>query len=365
MTRKQSNDSNQNIKVLEVFVGLDVHKKNWHVTLRSMGMELQTFSMNPSAVELAKHLNSHYPGATYHSAYEAGFCGFWIHRELMDNGINNIVIHAADVPTTNKEKLTKTDKVDSRKLARCLENGSIQALYIPRLEEQQIRSLCRLRHQYARHMTRLKNRIKGYLFCYGVELSDPDVAKYWSRPFIAELERLSKEPNPGGKYLSFAVDELKDHRRRLLEITKELRAFCRDSSFAEVLSLLCSVPGVGFVTAVTLLTEIIDIDRFKKLDHLCSFVGLVPTCNSSGETERKGGLSPRKNKYLKHLIIEASWIAVRRDPELTMAFAALVKRMRKTDAIIRIARKLLNRIRYVWKNQTPYRIQNTQFAQAS
>lgn len=340
----------------QIFIGIDVHKKSWQITIRCMEMELQTFSMNPSPKELADHLKNRFPDADYLSAYEAGFCGFWIYYELINLEIDTMVIHAADVPTTNKEKLNKTDKIDSRKIARCLENGSLRPLYIPGLEHQQLRSLNRLRFECSRHSTRLKNRIKGYLNYYGVHLSDQDAARHWSSAFIAELETLSSQPHAGSKYLRFTLDELKHQRCRLSQITRELRIFCRQSSHAATLYNLLSVPGVGFVTAMTLLTEVIDINRFKKLDHLCSFVGIVPTCNASGDKERTGGLTPRKNKYLKHLIIEAAWIAIRRDPELTHAFSLLIGRMSKTDAITRIAKKLLNRIRHVWKNQVSYKI---------
>ena len=98
------------------YIGIDVHKRSWTVTIRTNGMVLKTYSMNPCPQELAKYLKRNYPGGIYKSTYEAGFCGFWIHQKLIKNGIENIVIHAADVPTTNKEKVTKTDKVDSKKL---------------------------------------------------------------------------------------------------------------------------------------------------------------------------------------------------------------------------------------------------------
>ena len=86
------------------YLGIDVHKKQWVVTVRALGMFLQTFSMNPSPQEFADYLRRKYPKGKYYSVYEAGFCGFWIHRELIGLGIESRVTHAADVPTTNKEK---------------------------------------------------------------------------------------------------------------------------------------------------------------------------------------------------------------------------------------------------------------------
>ena len=114
-------------------------------------------------------------------------------------------------------------------------------------------------------------------------------------------------------------------------------------------------PGIGFVTAITLYTKIIDMSRFSNLDRLASFVGLSPSCSSSGDKEIITGLTSRRNRYLRHLIIEAAWVAARRDPALLKSFSELSKRMKKSNAIIRIARKLLNRIRFVWNNETRYK----------
>ena len=145
------------------FIGIDVHKKKWVVTIRALGMFLQTFSMNPSPQELEKHLRRKYPKGKYYSVYEAGFCGFWIHRKLISLGIESRVTNAADVPTTNKEKVNKRDKVDSKKLARELEKGDLTAIYVPEIEHQQLRSLCRLRHRYSQQITRIKKPHKKLL----------------------------------------------------------------------------------------------------------------------------------------------------------------------------------------------------------
>ena len=101
-----------------IFVGIDVHLKSWSVVVLSEHSVLKKFSQNPDAEALFKFLATSYPGAIYHSVYEAGFCGFWIHERLVSLGINNMVVNPADVPTMSKEKLRKTDAVDCGKLAR-------------------------------------------------------------------------------------------------------------------------------------------------------------------------------------------------------------------------------------------------------
>ena len=97
-----------------------------------------------------------------------------------------------------------------------------------------------------------------------------------------------------------------------------------------------------------------DINRFPHLDHLASMVGLIPSVDSSGDKETIKGITNRHNKHLRYMLVEVAWIAVREDPALTHAFNKLCKRMSRQKAIIKIAKKLLNRIRYVWKNNTNY-----------
>ena len=86
-----------NFTGIKIFIGIDIHLNQWIVAIRSIGMELQTVSMNPSPRELYNFLNKNYPHAEYYSVYEAGFCGFWAHRELVQFGIKNIVVNSADV----------------------------------------------------------------------------------------------------------------------------------------------------------------------------------------------------------------------------------------------------------------------------
>ena len=154
-------NTNNHFKGQSFFIGIDVHKKNWTVTIRSNGLELRTFSMNPSPNELYNHMKRNYPGGSYYSVYEAGFSGFNAHRSLGKLGFKNIVINPADVPTKHKEKSGKRDKIDSRKLCRELENGSLDPIYVPNESIQQLRSLNRLRLQTVASQCRTKNRIKS------------------------------------------------------------------------------------------------------------------------------------------------------------------------------------------------------------
>jgi transposase len=124
-----------------LFIGLDVHKKSWSVTIVVDGIEHRTFTQPPDTGALFYYLQRMFPGGSYNSAYEAGFCGYGIHRELNSLGIKNIAINAADIPTTQKDKLQKRDPVDSRKIARSLEKGSLHGIHIFDRELEELRTL--------------------------------------------------------------------------------------------------------------------------------------------------------------------------------------------------------------------------------
>jgi len=129
-----------------IYVGMDVHKKSWRVSLFTDNFELNTMSIPPSVEVLRSHLHKMYPDATYYSVYEAGYCCYWIHEKLQKEGIFKIIVNAADVPTTDKENKRKTDPVESRKLGRSLSSGELKSIYIPSELKQNDRLLVRSRH---------------------------------------------------------------------------------------------------------------------------------------------------------------------------------------------------------------------------
>ncbi len=351
------NTSALNFEGQVVFAGIDVHKRSWTVSIRMNDMALRTFSMEPSPEKLGKLLRRDYPGAEYKSAYEAGFCGFHIHERLTSLGIDNIVVNPADVPTTHKEKTTKTDRVDSRKLAKSLEHGQLTGIYVPDGMALQLRQLCRGREREVSRRTQLQNRIKGQLTFLGIPVPPDNELKHWSGGFIKHLEDVcSNRGLPGLDAIKFNLDALKDVRQRVLSMTLSLRGYLKaHPDWEPVLKNMMTIPGIGFITAATLYTEIVDINRFRTLEQLASYVGLVPSCHSSGEHESSGHVTVRQNKRLRHLLIEASWIAVRNDPALTMSFNKSCKIMKKQRAIVKTARNLLNRVRFVWRNRTAYK----------
>jgi len=355
-TQMRKQNTNMSETKQTIYIGIDEHKKDWTVTFRSKSVGLDTKRFEPDANKLVSYLRRTYPDHNYEGVYEAGFGGFWLDRELRAAGVKNIVVNPADVATKGKEKAQKNDKKDSQKLARELASGNLEEIYVPSVKDEAIRTVTRLREQTVKDQTRIKNRIKSLLCLYNVNIPRNDEMQHWSANFIKYLSEIKGLPAETKYTLDTHITILTFVRTQLLQIIRKMKQLVKeDKVLATKVKHLESIPGVGFITAAGVQTELIDIERFPSLDNLASFVGLSPAVYSSGEHSKDLGITKRYKKYLRNRLIESAWVAVRYDPELRKNYEEYVKRMSKQKAIIRIAKKLLNRIMYVMKNNVDYK----------
>ena len=340
----------------EVFVGLDVHKKDFKVTVIAGGLFYKTITCPPNGKAVARFLEANFPGATYNSVYEAGFSGFWLHNELMRLGVNSIIVNPADIPTTDKERKQKEDRRDSRKLAKDLAAHQLTAIYVTDDKTLNDRSLLRSRESIVKEIRRFKQRIKSFLFFYGIKFPDhfQEETKHWSKNFVTWLESISFAHETARQALQVHLDSLKNQRNLLLLLTGQIRNLSQTNYYKKPVEQLVSLPGFGMLTAMHFLTELIDISRFKNFTHLCSYAGLVPWTDSTGENDKSIRITPRKNPRLRTALIESAWTAIRCDPALMKSFLKYSKRMEENKAIVRIAKKLLNRAVHVLRSNEKY-----------
>jgi transposase len=368
-TKLQNSDD---FKGQKFFIGMDVHRKSWVVTIRSLGIQLTRFTQPPSAETLANYLKKNYPGGEYHSVYEAGFCGTDAHEQLCKLGIKNIIIHAADNPTTDKQRKNKTDIHDSRNIAINLEKGNLRAIHVLTREQQELRSLFRLRQKKVVDVTRANNRLKGYLYYLAIELPEGlSKNESLSKKALDWLTDLQLATEAGSLALKNYIEELKYQRNQLSQITKMVREQIQ-MHHSKSYEYLLSVPGIGPVTAMALLAEIADFKRFTDPDTYCSYLGLMPWEESSGDEIKTKGIQPRCNRYLRPLLIEASWTAIRKNPHLFAYYSKhAVKNSKK--AIVKVARKVALAAKGVVQREQLYdadyslkqKIQNESFFKAS
>lgn len=352
----QSQNYKLDFKGKDVYSGIDAHLKSWRISIMVEGIQCKTFSQDPKAEILKNYLTTNYPGGNYYSAYEAGFCGFSPHRDLLKHGINNIVVNPADIPTTDKEKKQKEDSRDSRKIARSLHNNDLDAIYVPSMDIEGLRILVRYRKTLVKEINRYKSRTKSFLYYNGfripVELEQS--SKHWSKRYTNWLKSLELEISYSKTTLESIIETVEHLRSKLLEINRLFRQLEKQGEYSSTIKLLRTVPGIALIMSMTILTELENIERFGNLDKLCSYVGLVPRTNSSGDHEKTGKVTPRSNRQLRGMLIESAWISIRQDPALMMRYGQLCQRMEPNKAIIKIAKKLLSRIKHVLKNNEPY-----------
>jgi len=339
----------------EIIIGLDVHMKTWHLTIL-VGMVLESKSFVPDPEKLAEYLHKNYPNGSYIAAYEAGCFGFWIKEELEKRGIRTMIINPADIPTTDKDKRTKTDKSDSRKIALAIRSGLIREIYAPEKEMQEMRTLSRRRYDCAKKITRIKNQIKALLKFYGTECIGDcyTTGINWTKRYIDWLSAIEFQTNDGKAAMESCLRELSFYNEEQIILLKKLKEAITKSNIDIYYNILRGVPGIGAITAITFLTEIGDIHRFSSKDKFISYLGLSPTEHSSGDSRKIGHMTKRCNTILRQMLIESSWVAIKKDPALMNYYNATYIKIGKAKAIIKVAKKLAARIRYLLINKGEY-----------
>lgn len=347
----QKQNTEINFKGQNIFCGIDVHSKTWVVTVETDQMYLKTFSQPADKYALVRFFQKNYPGANVIAGYEAGYFGFELYRFLQESGIKCKILNPADIPTTHKEKDQKRDPLDSKKIARALRTGDVNSIWIPPAGLQQDRQLLRTRRSLVKDQTRVKNQIKAFLQIYGIELPDHFAKKksHWSRKFNHWLDEIRLQEHSGTESLQTMIRQLQFIREELLTVSRHIRQLARSDKYKDPYNRLINLSGISTITAMVLLMEVGDVNRFSNTNRFRSFIGFIPRSNSSGEDDYHGRITKRANHHIRSLLVESSWTTVRYDPYYLQLYTQYKKRMKGNRAIVRVAGKLANQIYYCLK----------------
>lgn len=334
----------------EVFIGVDVHKESWHVTARTEGEEVFHGGI-PSQYHALQRLFDHFKDCKVKVAYEAG-CGFWLYDKLTEDGIEAIVVPPSLIPIESGNKV-KTDKRDSRKLAKLLEGNMLKRVYVLKEGDRVDRELLRTRRQIVEHRNDVARQIKSKLLFYGIR--SPFAPRYgWGRNYLEWLRGLDL-PREGLKACFESLIELYEYlSEQLMKMTQRVKELSQSSKYRQRLKLLCSVPGIGTLIAMEILVELQDMERFKRAEELASYIGLTPSEFSTGQYVRQGRITRCGNKRVRTCLVESSWILITKDPLMRLKYHRLKSMQGAKRAIIAIARKLVIRILRILLNNEPY-----------
>ena len=342
---------------LRIRCGLDVHLAQWNVSIYIEDKFHKVFQQAPQGSSLEQYLKAQFPNGIYESAYEAGYMGFSVHRDLESRGISNLVVNAADIPSSDKDRRRKRDRRDAKRIGKSLVNKDLKGIFVPSKQQEADRSLVRYRtKELSRQLRRCKQQIKAFLARQGIDYTKLPGGKGWSKDFIKAIKSLEFGTTMDGLMRDNLLAHYEYLHQRHLQIGRQIVELSRSPAYHDLISRLRTIPGIGLLTAMVLVTELMEMERFEDLDHLCAFVGLVPDTSSSDEKERVKGITRRANKELRRILMQAAWVASSKDPVLAAAYLRLKKRMVGQKAIVRIARKLLARVRYVWKSGNKYEL---------
>jgi transposase len=334
----------------ELFIGIDLHKLRWHVTIRTFDVEVFSASI-PGTWEALQRVLARYPGHSKQAVYEAGYFGFRLHDRLVEHGIPCIVTPPSLVPKEYGNRV-KTDRRDSRKLAHLLAKGLLKRVWVPSEQELYHRQVIRRRRQLVRDRVRTQSRIKAELRFYGIHLEEPRGG--WTRMYVETL-----------RSIEFGNRWMQESFNRLLELyefltaqidkqTKLLRELSETELYQKRVEILRSIPGIGVIFAMELLLELQDVSRFRRAEQLAAYVGLTPSQYSSADKVRMGRITGIGKNTLRSLLVEASWTLIRKDQAMREKYDRIKIRSGGKRAIVAIARTLLLRMRRMLLDQQAY-----------
>jgi len=320
-----------------VHVGIDVHKKTYAVTCICDGIVVKRATIKANPEVLVEFLKKHFQRAALKSAYEAGFSGFILHRYLIKNGIENSVVHPASIEISARDRV-KTDKRDSLKIATQLASGRLKGIYIPSEEREAYRSVTRLRETLMKDKKRVGNQLKSFLYLQGLITDEEEkISKRW----IKKVMETQCHPDILYCIQSYAKQWLL-LGEKVREVEKHLE---EQAKLDQPLDLIYqSAPGIGPKHARALSNELETMKQFHNEKGLFSFTGLTPSEYSSGEHKRQGHISRQGRPLLRKILIQAAWVAIKKDVSLKVIFERIAKQAGRKRAIVAIARRLIGRI---------------------
>lgn len=285
------------------YFGVDLHKKTATVAVMIEGeIDFKEVVKLPNERKtLKKYFKRWDDGYEVRACYEASSCGYGLYRWMIGEGYGCEVIAPSLVPKKPGEK-RKTDARDAKELAELYKGGQLTAIRVPNKDEETDRSMLRARHFMKRQEVRIKQVIMNYLDMGGYKY---DGEKKWIEKYIKWIKGLEMETTQ--RYVLDTHISGLEHTQQLIKgLDSKIEELSNKEGYVEQVKKLKSFRGIETITAMTLITEVIDFRRFSSAGELMSYFGLVPGEQSSGEREKKTSITKAGNSECRRVIVEAS-----------------------------------------------------------
>ena len=367
-------------QVVERGAGMDVHKEIIVVTIQGKGIKMQTKSFKTftsSLIRLKEWLKKH---DISHIAMESTGVYWKPVFNILGDDFELLLVNARHVKNVPGHK---TDKKDSRWLAKLLLSGLLRGSYIPCRDIRELRDLTRYKTKLTNQVSAEKNRFQKILEDANIKLSTvlSDVFGVTGQKMIAEILKGDYKPEQLLYHIHGRVkakrEDVKEaltgyvtehHRFMLKTIMSNIeRIKCTISEieeqiskktecYKEILDLLETIPGVGRDGAVFVIAEIgVNMDAFASQKHLASWAGMSPGSNESAGKNKSGRIT-YGNKYLRVILVQLGWAASRtKNTYLSSKYKSLAGQRGKKRAVIAVGHKILLATYFIIKNKVEYK----------
>jgi transposase len=292
------------------YVGLDVHADAIAVAVADAGREkAESWGTIPHRADtVARLMRKLGPAKSLRVCYEAGPCGYGLYWQVVALGIACTVVAPTLVPVRAGDRV-KTDRRDAEKLARCLREGALTAVWVPSPGQEALRDLVRAREVAKQDQLRARHRVGKFLLRHGRRA--PGAGRAWTGPHLAWVRAQAFAlPAQAAAFQDYLheVDHAADRVQRLDRALDEAITTAEPGQRA-VIAALQALRGVSQVTAVTIVAEVGVLSRFARPKQLMGYSGMVSREDSSGPRVRRGAITKTGNAHLRRVVGEAAWAA--------------------------------------------------------
>ena len=328
------------------YIGMDLHKRFSQLTeMDKEGRVYRKFKLY-NHPDLLKDYFSNLPCSSS-VVIEATGNWYWVCDLIEELGHTVKLAHPKKVKII-AESTVKTDKIDSEVLAHLDRTNFLPLSYIPPKHIREERELLRYRMCLVRIRSGLKNRIHNILSKVGVIHTFSDLFGRGGVNFLREIDLpgIYKDELQGYLQVIETLDNL------IKSCEKEIRRSVKENKDA---TLLMSVPGFSYFSALLMAAEIGDISRFSSYRKLCAYGGVVSSTKQSADKIYQGHIIKDSNKYIRWVLTEAVPKAIAKDQRLKVTYFKILREKGKSKAKIAVARKMLISIYYMLKNKSQYK----------
>lgn len=316
-----------------IFVGMDVHKETIHVAAIDVGGAVVDRWQLPNGEPHLSRMVKRLKGLGHvRCAYEAGPCGYHLRRYLEAREIECMVAAPSLIPRKPGDRI-KTDPRDAENLARQHRMGGLTAVHMPSPQQEALRDLVRTLEDAKQDLVRRRHRVSKFLLRQGRRYEGRSWTKaHWAWMRAQRFEELNAEAVYREYHLA-----LEQELERVARLTGLVEEQALNPTVAPAVGRLRALRGVDTVTAMTLVSEIIDLRRFARPTQLMNFLGLVPSEHSSGPSKCRGSITRAGNTHVRRVLVEAGW-HYRHSPRGT-GVSIKKRRAGQPPKVVEIARK--------------------------